>query len=486
MNLEIFKKKHYMLTVLLVSTIITVAIQIYFVFMEQAIQDYFGEGGPGFLQWLHILMDPSILDYEGHGNAQFGGQDPAFILIGIALIGYLLSVFVDIYNWWVSKKFLERSQDLSAFVRVLGYIGWIILMVIATIPALIGALINMLPKLEEKMRKMRIYFSTIFSYAAFGFIIELSLKTFFARPRPGDAEPFVHAWQIGTIIFEDAYHGSFPSGHTFACAVLYIIPFLCLMIKNKKKKYISVITSFILVTIWSALMGAGRVHSNAHYASDNLWAIYFAFIYAYFFYFYIWRVEEQVKAGPPKGSWHREGLKWYEQPRMAWELSLLFSIVFFEVGCLLLAIGAKELVNEIFSLGLPMVTDLLATSGLIISGYIVAIVLLAIGALIAFISSLFVNINLKRRPSEITEKLDIDANPRYDFKGTERGFNLVGLVVFVAGMILQLTPSLNSTWGYSGIVIAVFGLTLFFLGFSFDIKVNRKKSQKPVEKDISA
>ena len=94
-------------------------------------------------------------------------------------------------------------------------------------------------------------------------------------------------------------------------------------------------------------MGYGRIMDNAHWASDCLWGIYFAFIYAYLFYFFLFRVSEQNQLFSLPAT--LEGSHPISEKK-AWELGILFSFLFVQIGILLFLLGIKEFL--VFCLGM--------------------------------------------------------------------------------------------------------------------------------------
>ncbi|MBD3351349.1 MAG: phosphatase PAP2 family protein [Candidatus Lokiarchaeota archaeon] len=345
-NSNIFKKHHYLLSVLLVSTSIALIFHIIFYFYDVPILEYFGRGGPGNNEAFGVFFD----DF---------GQNPSFIFVGIAVLFYFVSF---------------------------------------------------IPGLSEKLAKYRVLAAYVFFFAGFGYLFSISFKTFFARPRPGDIIPlggelpFVHAWEIGTESFDDAYHASFPSGHTFAASLLYSVPFLFLPMQDKKKKQVLFTISISLVTIWCILMGAGRVHDNAHFPSDTLWSTYIGFMCAYVTYFFILKVEDQIEAGPWKDEWRDKSIPLIKRPSPLWAFSLLITLVLMEAGCLVFAIGIKELLNAALNLNLPMLTQYLADEGITLSPYIVSAVLIGVGGIFIGMFLHLTKLNMAKRPSEVVKK----------------------------------------------------------------------------------
>ncbi len=391
MDWSFLKRHHHAIPVLLILTGLTLGFHFWLVEEDKDIQEQYGKvngtPGPKHSEAIAELMDPSILDYEGEGEVQFGGQDPTFIVVGFAVLLYFLSLMSGLEQ----SSFVQKYPPLKVLI----------------FPAYI---LKKFPKFQDWLNKNKIYFSSIFCYMAIGFVFELGWKTIFARPRPGDVDgglQYVAAWEIGTVSFDDAYHGSFPSGHTFACAVLYIFTFFGLLIKNEKTRKWYVPLSFTAVSVWSALMGWGRVADHAHYASNNLWAIYFAFVYCFFFFFYVFKVPEQKEAGTYQWDWQEKfkNEKWYKKPRRAWEMGLLISILFFQIGCLIIILGVKELVNAAFNLNFPMLTQLLAGDGIYWNAYGTSALMIGIGAILAAIFWWSIKINLDRRPSKVLRQL---------------------------------------------------------------------------------
>lgn len=286
------KRHHYLVPVLVATLAPALVLHAYFWHTDEYFDARYGPQGPENDPALAHFFDSSLFDSE-----DFGGQDVTFLFL-IASGGVYLA--------------------------------------------------SLVPRFERQLGKYRVYAAVVLVSSACTYLLNLSFKTFFARPRPGDVrgrgEPFVHAFELGTIGIEDAYHSSFMSGHTLAAGLLFIIPFCLLGLRGKKRGF-AVAAATIAASAWTTCMGISRVHDGAHWASDVLWAQVVTFLSAWVFYTRVIRVpdQERLRRETPAGD---------GSPPVGWEIRLLVPPLLVEVGFFCVAMGVKEIIV----VAVPLVT----------------------------------------------------------------------------------------------------------------------------------
>lgn len=93
--------------------------------------------------------------------------------------------------------------------------------------------------------------------------------------------------------------------------------------------------------------------------------------------------------------------KWFEKPRRAWAFLLTITLVFLVIGILAVALGIKELINEAFSLGLPMLAQYKE-----MDGYVASLAFFILGGILIGIFGWFTKNNLAMRPSEVLKRIE--------------------------------------------------------------------------------
>lgn len=164
----------------------------------------------------------------------------AFVGIVTELVENDLAKF-DNFVYDIVSVFI--SNTMTTIFKVITNLGGTWVLILLTMSVLIGI----------KNRKYG-FFMTL--NLVIVFILNLSLKNFFSRPRPIDIN----------LITEWGY--SFPSGHSMISAAFY--GYIIFLIKNseleKRKKWILSIILFVLVI----LIGLSRIYLGVHFASDVL------------------------------------------------------------------------------------------------------------------------------------------------------------------------------------------------------------------------
>ena len=234
----------------------------------------------------------------------------------------------------VDNTFLD---EFGNFMDDTGGLISYIPLAIFVLPYLLSIII---PSLKEKMEKKGIlrYAGFLIAAAVAIMIVNRAFKGFFGRCRPGDIgqiedgvlQFYTSVWTIGSNTLADGMSsGSFTSGHTTTAVIVLIFAFMLIKTGNK----LLIITSLTLATVWTGLMGFGRVVHGSHYFGDVLWAgVIGAGIIAWI-YFKVLDVPAQ-----------EEGRLKLHKPFAELRWALLF--VFFGVGILAFAFGVKYVILD--------------------------------------------------------------------------------------------------------------------------------------------
>ncbi len=236
---------------------------------------------------------------------------------GIALIG---SILMGIFDQQISASFIEMC-DTSPFLTNFAHFfdrslfdgdgfggqdpGYLLIIL-----ALFIYILSYSPKIGEKLVPSRKYSGFMLAAILVMTAVNRGFKALFARARPGvvedDPSLYSHMWTFGNLSFIDGIKkGSFTSGHTSVAIFVVVLAFV--VIGTRKKTVI--IPSFIITIGYGILMALGRVFEGDHFLSDGFWSIWIGLLVMTWIYFKVLKIPEQ-EAGTIQNYEKFEEFRW--------------------------------------------------------------------------------------------------------------------------------------------------------------------------------
>lgn len=180
------------------------------------------------------------------------------IIIGIASVLCYLLLFIFSYvssfavlgmgyldSEWLQRWYTIRTPFLTDFMFVITLFG-------ADLTIIFGTIATYFFKRAERKREAMIFGTA----GLIGFILSITLKLLFARPRP----------EISMLVPMDSF--SYPSGHSMNGFIFYGL-LAYYLIAFTKRELLEVIVAVISVTM-ILLIGASRIYLGVHYPTDVL------------------------------------------------------------------------------------------------------------------------------------------------------------------------------------------------------------------------
>lgn len=205
---------------------------------------------------------------------------------------HLLSNGVLVFSlFWTFYSFLETggkylrkdygyvAGESSAFPLALTCLTWLALIALVTFIAY--KIID-----DKEADRLIAIGSVILIAGMFSEYINEWLKAVGCRPRyrylvtlDDPISEFKNWWEMTPYLKDESSFKSWPSGHMTKATIMFALPMLTTVLKNKKEwwKYVG----FGFAVIWILLLGYNRIHMNAHFLTDVCFGVLITYsIYA--------------------------------------------------------------------------------------------------------------------------------------------------------------------------------------------------------------
>ena len=174
--------------------------------------------------------------------------------------------FLDTGGKYLRKAYGYVAGETSVFPLLLTCLTW--LAIIALVSFVAYKIID-----DEKANQLIAIGSVILIAGMFAEYVNEWLKVVGCRPRyrylvtlDEPISEFKNWWEMVPYLKDESSFRSWPSGHMTKATIMFALPMLTTVLKNRKEwwKYVG----FAFAIIWILLIGYNRIHMNAHFLSD--------------------------------------------------------------------------------------------------------------------------------------------------------------------------------------------------------------------------
>ena len=228
----------------------------------------------------------SHLLYPVAGMCIFKGlrkKGKPFHILARGILGF--SLFWTFYSCldtggkYLRKDYGYVAGESGAFPLVLAALTWIVL--IAAVTFLAYQIID-----DQQAEQLIAIGSVILIAGMFSEYINTWLKVVGCRPRyrylitlENPISEYKNWWEMMPYIKDESSFRSWPSGHMTKATIMFTLPMLTTVMKNKRESWKTF--GFAFAIVWILLLGYNRIHMNAHFLTDVCFGVLITYsIYA--------------------------------------------------------------------------------------------------------------------------------------------------------------------------------------------------------------
>ena len=199
----------------------------------------------------------------------------AWGILGFSLFWTVYS-FLDTGGKYLRKAYGYVAGESSVLPLILAFMTWI---AIAVAVAFLAYFI-----IDDEHAELLIAIGAIILISGmFSEFVNEWLKVVGCRPRyrylitlDDPKSEYRNWWEMRPYIADESNFRSWPSGHMTKATIMFTLPVLASVIKNRKEwfKY----AGFIFAVLWIIIMGYNRIHMNAHFLSDVCFGVLITYI----------------------------------------------------------------------------------------------------------------------------------------------------------------------------------------------------------------
>lgn len=187
--------------------------------------------------------------------------------------------FLDTSGKYLRKAYGYIAAESSVLPLILAYLTWI---AIAVAVAFIAYQI-----IDDEHSELLIAIGAVILIAGmFSEYVNEWLKLVGCRPRyrylitlDDPKSEYRNWWEMVPYLKDESDFRSWPSGHMTKATIMFTLPLIASVLKNKKEwfKY----AGYAFAVLWIILMGYNRIHMNAHFLTDVCFGVLITYcIYA--------------------------------------------------------------------------------------------------------------------------------------------------------------------------------------------------------------
>ncbi len=202
----------------------------------------------------------------------------AWGILGFSLYWTVYS-FLDTSGKHLRKAYGYIAAESSVLPLILAYLTWI---AIAVAVAFIAYQI-----IDDEHSELLIAIGAVILIAGmFSEFVNEWLKLVGCRPRyrylitlDDPKSEYRNWWEMVPYLKDESDFRSWPSGHMTKATIMFALPLITSVLKNKKEwfKY----AGYAFAVLWIILMGYNRIHMNAHFLTDVCFGVLITYcIYA--------------------------------------------------------------------------------------------------------------------------------------------------------------------------------------------------------------
>lgn len=201
----------------------------------------------------------------------------AWGILGFSLY-WTVYCFLDTGGKYLRKAYGYVAGESSAVPLILAFLTWI---AVSVAVAFIAYQI-----IDDEQSELLIAIGAVILIAGmFSEYINEWLKVVGCRPRyrylitlDDPESEYRNWWEMLPYIADESDFRSWPSGHMTKATIMFTMPMITSVVKNRKEWFKYAAYSFAV--IWIIIMGYNRLHMNAHFFSD----VCFGVLITYFIY----------------------------------------------------------------------------------------------------------------------------------------------------------------------------------------------------------